>query len=342
MAAQITMNTPMRYARMLGVGAYRPDRVIPNSEIVDAIDSSDEWIQSRSGVKQRYRARPDESVVDMSEVASRDALAMAGLDASQIDAVIVATVTHMYQTPGAAPLLAARLGLTCAAFDVSAACAGYAYAVSVANDMVRAGTADHVLVVGMEKLLDITDLTDRGSAFIFGDGGGAAIIGPSDVPGIGPTVWGADGTLAGLIHQTRTWLELRGETHEDAVADTIATEWPTIRQQGPSVFKWVISNVPEIARRAVEAAGLSLEDVDVFIPHQANMRITDQVVKMLGLREDVVVARDIAETGNTSAASIPLATERLLREGQARSGQVALQIGFGAGMAFAAQVVVLP
>ncbi|WP_068396459.1 beta-ketoacyl-ACP synthase III [Kribbia dieselivorans] len=333
MAAQITMNTPMRYARMLGVGAYRPDRVIPNSEIVDAIDSSDEWIQSRSGVKQRYRARPDESVVDMSEVASRDALAMAGLDASQIDAVIVATVTHMYQTPGAAPLLAARLGLTCAAFDVSAACAGYAYAVSVANDMVRAGTADHVLVVGMEKLLDITDLTDRGSAFIFGDGGGAAIIGPSDVPGIGPTVWGSDGTKSELITQAPSWTDF-GANRD--------LPWPTLRMEGPAVFRWAVYEMAKVCQQALDATGITADELDVFIPHQANIRIIDSMVKQLKLPESVYVARDIVETANTSAGSIPLATERLLRERPDLHGTLALQMGFGAGLVYAAQVVVLP
>ena len=339
----ITPIQPVAGTRILGVGGFRGERVVTNDEIVGPIDSSDEWIQQRTGIRTRRRANPETSILDMAVAAANDSLEAAGITADQIDVVLLGTVTYFEQTPALAARVAAEIGATpAAAFDISAACAGYCYGLGQADALVRSGQARHVLVVGVERMSDYIDPTDRSISFLLGDGAGAAVVGPSDTPGIGPTVWGADGNLAGLIHQTRTWLELRSGAGEASVAGTIETEWPTIRQQGPSVFKWVISNVPDIARRAVEAAGLQLSDIDVFIPHQANMRITDQVVKMLGLREDVVVARDIAETGNTSAASIPLATERLLREGLARSGQVALQIGFGAGMAFAAQVVVLP
>ncbi|WP_454301697.1 beta-ketoacyl-ACP synthase III [Salana multivorans] len=339
----ITPIQPVAGTRILGVGGFRGERVVTNDEIVGPIDSSDEWIQQRTGIRTRRRANPETSILDMAVAAANDSLEAAGITADQIDVVLLGTVTYFEQTPALAARVAAEIGATpAAAFDISAACAGYCYGIGQADALVRSGQARHVLVVGVERMSDYIDPTDRSISFLLGDGAGAAVVGPSDTPGIGPTVWGADGNLAGLIHQTRTWLELRSDAGEASVAGTIETEWPTIRQQGPSVFKWVISNVPDIARRAVEAAGLQLSDIDVFIPHQANMRITDQVVKMLGLREDVVVARDIAETGNTSAASIPLATERLLREGLARSGQVALQIGFGAGMAFAAQVVVLP
>ena len=339
----LTAIQPVAGTRILGVGGFRGERVVTNDEIVGPIDSSDEWIQQRTGIRTRRRANPETSILDMAVAAANDSLEAAGITADQIDVVLLGTVTYFEQTPALAARVAAEIGATpAAAFDISAACAGYCYGIGQADALVRSGQARHVLVVGVERMSDYIDPTDRSISFLLGDGAGAAVVGPSDTPGIGPTVWGADGNLAGLIHQTRTWLELRSDAGEASVAGTIETEWPTIRQQGPSVFKWVISNVPDIARRAVEAAGLQLSDIDVFIPHQANMRITDQVVKMLGLREDVVVARDIAETGNTSAASIPLATERLLREGLARSGQVALQIGFGAGMAFAAQVVVLP
>jgi len=178
---------------------------------------------------------------------------------------------------------------------------------------------------------DFIDPTDRSISFLLGDGAGAAVVGPSDVPGIGPTGWGSDGSQAGLIGQTESWQE----AHRSG-------GWPTLRQEGASVFKWAVWQMAPVARRAIEAAGLTPDDIDVFVPHQANMRIIDQLVKVLKLPEHVVVARDIAETGNTSAASIPLATERLIREGRAHSGQVALQIGFGAGLAYAAQVVLLP
>jgi 3-oxoacyl-[acyl-carrier-protein] synthase-3 len=320
-------------SRILGVGGYRPERVVPNSEIVEAIQSSDAWIQERSGIVERRFARPDETVVDMSYVAAKDAIAMAGLDQSEIDAIIMATVTHPYQTPAAAPLLADRLDLRCAAFDISAACAGYCHAVSLASDMVRGGSATNVLVVGVEKLTDFTDFTDRSTAFIFGDGAGAAVIGRSDHTGIGPTVWGSEGDSWSTIQQRESWVELRGR---EGVA------WPAIKMEGHKVFRWAVWGMAPVAQRAMEAAGVKPSDLDAFIPHQANMRIIDAMLKQLKLPKDIVVARDIATTANTSAASIPLATERLLREGLVPHGGLALQIGFGAGLVYAAQVVELP
>jgi 3-oxoacyl-[acyl-carrier-protein] synthase-3 len=188
-------------------------------------------------------------------------------------------------------------------------------------------------VIGAEKLSEIIDPTDRSISFLLGDGAGAAIVGPSDTPGIGPTVWGSDGSKATAIRQTHSWTELR----EDP-----SLGWPTLRQDGPTVFKWASFQMAPIAEKAMAEAGVTAQDIQAFIPHQANMRIIDQVKKQLGLPDTVVIARDIAETGNTSAASIPLAAERLLSEGQAKSGDLALQIGFGAGLVYAAQVVVLP
>jgi 3-oxoacyl-[acyl-carrier-protein] synthase-3 len=329
----IIQSTGARHARIMGVGGYRPERVVPNSEIVDLIDSSDEWIRERSGIISRRFAAKDESVVDMSEAATRDALAAAGLEAAQVDAVIVATVTHPYQTPAAAPILADRLGIRGAAFDISAACAGYCHGISLASDMVRGGSAQHVLVVGVEKLSDFTDPTDRGTAFIFGDGAGAAIVGPSDTPAIGPTVWGSDGSQWRTISQRDSWVELK---------DAGGLGSPAIGMAGQSVFRWAVWGMAPVAQKALDAAGVRAEDLDAFIPHQANMRIIDAMIKQLKLPEDIPVARDIAETANTSAASIPLATERMLREGEVPHGGLALQIGFGAGLVYAAQVVVLP
>lgn len=328
----ITVAEGATYSRIMGVGGYRPERIVMNSEIVEAIDSSDEWIQERSGIKSRRFAAKDETVVDMSLAASHEALAAAGLEAADIDAVIVATVTHPYQTPAAAPIVADRLGIRGAAFDISAACAGYCHAVSLASDMVRGGSARHVLVVGVEKLSDFTDMTDRGSAFIFGDGAGAAIVGPSDTPAIGPTIWGSDGSQWQTISQRDSWVEVRDGD----------LAWPAIGMAGQSVFRWAVWGMAPVAQKALDAAGVRAEDLDAFIPHQANMRIIDAMIKQLKLPSDIPVARDIAETANTSAASIPLATERMLREGEVPHGGLALQIGFGAGLVYAAQVVVLP
>jgi 3-oxoacyl-[acyl-carrier-protein] synthase-3 len=329
----IIPSTGANHARIMGVGGYRPTRVVPNSEIVEAINSSDEWIRERSGIVSRRFAAKDESVVDMSEAATRDALDAAGLEAAQVDAVIVATVTHPYQTPAAAPVLADRLGIRGAAFDISAACAGYCHGISLASDMVRGGSAQHVLVVGVEKLSDFTDPTDRGTAFIFGDGAGAAIVGPSDTPAIGPTVWGSDGSQWQTISQRDSWVELK---------EAGGLGSPAIGMAGQSVFRWAVWGMAPVAQKALDAAGVRAEDLDAFIPHQANMRIIDAMIKQLKLPDDIPVARDIAETANTSAASIPLATERMLREGEVPHGGLALQIGFGAGLVYAAQVIVLP
>ncbi|HEX8972326.1 beta-ketoacyl-ACP synthase III [Oryzihumus sp.] len=330
-----TLNPPAgaKHARIWGVGGYRPERVVTNEEVCTWIDSSDEWIRERSGIVTRRWAAPDESVVDMAEHAARKALAAAGINPSQVGAVILATVTHPYQTPAAAPILADRLGATpAAAFDISAACAGYCHGISLANDMVRGGSAEYVLVVGVEKLSDFTDRHDRGTAFIFGDGAGAAVVGPSDFPGIGPTVWGSDGAQWETISQRDPWTRVRD--HD--------VDWPAIGMAGQSVFRWAVWSMAPVAQAALDKAGVSADDLDAFIPHQANMRIIDAMIKQLKLPAHIPVARDIAETGNTSAASIPLATERMLEQGEAPHGGLALQIGFGAGLVYAAQVVVLP
>ena len=346
----LAQQTPVTSSRILAVGGCRGETLVPNDEIVGPINSSDEWIQQRTGIVTRARAAEGVTVLDLAAGAAQDALAKAGLTGADLDLVLVSTVTHFEQTPSLAVLLADRIGATPApAYDISAACAGYCYGIAQADALVRAGTARHVLVVGVEKMSDFIDPTDRTISFLLGDGAGAAIVGPSHTPGIGPTVWGSDGGLASAIYQTHSWLDYRKaelgepvpETPQSAEEVSRMTS-PTLRQQGPTVFKWAISSIPNIARRAVEVAGLTLDDIDVFIPHQANMRITDQLIKLLKLPDGVVVGRDIADTGNTSAASIPLATERLLREGQAKSGDIALQIGFGAGLVYAGQVVVLP
>ncbi|MDQ3627302.1 MAG: ketoacyl-ACP synthase III [Actinomycetota bacterium] len=321
-------------ARILGVGAYRPIRSVPNSEIVDRIDSSDDWIKTRSGITSRRIAGPEETVISMSVAAAGDALEHAGVGADQVDAVVVATVSHLMQTPAAAAMISHQLGATpAAAFDVSAACAGFCYGIALAADMVKGGSARHVLVIGVEKLSDITNPVDRGTAFIFADGAGAAVVGPSEEPGISPVVWGADGEQYDLIRQTVAW---------DDVFATPDKQWPALQMQGSAVFRWASFAMAKVAQQALDAADLSVDDLDAFIPHQANMRITDAMARTLKLPERVVIARDIAEQGNTSAASVPLAMHRLIDEGQVKPGDKALLIAFGAGLAYAAQVVTIP
>jgi 3-oxoacyl-[acyl-carrier-protein] synthase-3 len=325
---------PHTQSRILGIGAYRPRRVVPNSELVEAIDSSDEWIQQRSGIKTRRFAEPDESVQMMSVSASRQALERSGIDAAQIDCVIVATVSHMLQTPAVATAIAYELGTEkSAAFDISAACAGFCHGIALGSDMIRSGTAKHVLVIGVERLSDITSLKDRGTAFLFADGAGAAVLGPSDEPGIGPVVWGSDGEQFELIRQKEDWRD---------VLELERPEMPHLIMQGNPVFRWASFEMAKIAQATLDRTGITVEDLDLFVPHQANMRIIDAMARSMKLPERVRIARDIADQGNTSAASIPLALDRMMQEGEARSGDTALLIAFGAGLAYAAQVVKVP
>ena len=326
------------HARILGLGAYRPSRVVPNSEVVDAIDSSDEWIQQRSGIKQRRFATAEETIQLMSVAASRQAIERAGIEPTQIDCVVVATVSHLLQTPAIAPAIAHELGTDhAAAFDISAACAGFCHAVALGADMVRGGSARHVLVIGVERLSDITDMKDRGTAFIFADGAGAAVIGPSETPGIGPVVWGSDGDQYDLIRQREDWRDVVGSDQQPG-----SGVMPHLTMQGNPVFRWASFTMAKVAQQALEAAGVTADDLDVFVPHQANMRIIDAMARSMKLPAHVRIARDIAEQGNTSAASVPLALDRMMVEGEARSGDTALLIAFGAGLAYAAQVVTVP
>jgi 3-oxoacyl-[acyl-carrier-protein] synthase-3 len=307
---------------------------VPNSEIVEAIDSSDEWIQQRSGIKSRRFAAPDETVQMMSVSAAGRAMERAMVSPEQIDVVIVATVSHLLQTPAVATAIAHELGMNRpAAFDISAACAGFCHGLALSNDMVRAGTAKHALVIGVERLSDITDPTDRGTAFIFADGAGAAVVGPSEHQGIGPVVWGSDGEHFNLIRQREDW--------RDAVL-TDSPTWPHLTMQGNPVFRWASFEMAKVAQAALDAAGITVEDLDLFVPHQANNRITDAMARSMKLPDRVRIARDIVDQGNTSAASVPLALDGMIESGQAKGGDTALLIAFGAGLAYAGQVVTVP
>ncbi|WP_129839806.1 ketoacyl-ACP synthase III [Streptomyces sp. RFCAC02] len=344
MTAKLRPSRGAPYARILGVGGYRPVRVVPNEEILKHIDSSDEWIRSRSGIVTRHWAGEGETVVEMAVAASGKAIAAAGIAAEQIDAVVVSTVSHFMQTPSAATEIAHRIGAgKPAAFDISAACAGFGYGLTVGKGLITDGTAGHVLVIGVERLSDLTDPEDRSTAFLFGDGAGAVVLGPSDEPSMGPSVWGSEGDKANVIEQTVPWDRFRiGDLSDLPVDSAGQVKFPALRQEGQTVFRWAVFEMAKVAQQALDAAGITADDLDVFIPHQANMRIIDSMVKTLKLPEHVAVARDIETTGNTSAASIPLAMERMLATGQAKSGDTALVIGFGAGLVYAATVVTLP
>ena len=323
----------VEFTRIYALGASRGHQTVTNDDVAGPIDSSDEWIRQRTGIVTRVRADKEQSLLDMAVEASNEAIKKSGISPSDIGTVILATITFPYQTPSGASLLAEKVGAHgAAAYDISAACAGYCYGIAQADALVRAGTSKYVLVVGGEKLSDFIEPTDRSISFLLGDGAGAAIVGPSDHPGISRSVWGSDGANWDKVGMTSSILDFR-----DGKA-----EWPTLVQEGQSVFRWAVWEMAKVAKQALAESGLEAGDLSALVTHQANMRIIDELAKQLELPDSVVVAKDIVDTGNTSAASIPLAMHRLLAEGKVKSGGYALEIGFGAGLAFAAQVVELP
>ncbi|MFD9397059.1 beta-ketoacyl-ACP synthase III [Streptomyces sp. NPDC060000] len=324
---------PGRGARILGIGAYRPRRIVGNEELEARTGRPDEWIRRRTGIVERRYAEPDETVPDMAVEAGRKALAEAGIAPDHVDMVLLGSMSHLRQSPGGAPEVAHRLGTGSAALDLNVACAGFCYALGVADGLVRSGTADHVLVIGSDKMSDIVDPHDASAAFLFADGAGAALVGPGDEQDIGPVVWGSDGGQRDLIAHSATWLEHR---------DDPELPWPTMRMAGTEVFRWAVGEIPTVAERALTAAGVTTGDLAAFVPHQANLRITDALVSRLALPPHVAVARDITHTGNTSAASVPLALDRLRETGAVPRGGLALLTGFGAGLSWAAQVIRLP
>lgn len=330
---QLNQTAPVPYSRIYALGAARGELAVSNDEIAGPIDSSDEWIRQRTGIITRRRAGSGTSLIDMSVAAAKEAIEKSKVNPTEIDAVILATISFPYQTPSGATLLAEKVGaIGAAAYDISAACAGYCYGIAQADSLIRSGTARYVLVVGAEKLSDFIDPTDRSISFLLADGAGAAIVGPSDHPGISKTVWGSDGSNWDKVGMTGSLVDFRDGK----------IEWPTLVQEGQSVYRWAVWEMVKVAKQALEESGLEAGDLAALVTHQANLRIIDEFAKQLGLPESVVVAKDIVDTGNTSAASIPLAMHRLLAEGQVKSGGYALEIGFGAGLAYAAQVVELP
>ncbi|MEU2348812.1 beta-ketoacyl-ACP synthase III [Modestobacter sp. NPDC049651] len=310
-------------ARILGIGAYRPRRRVTNDELATMMDTNDEWIQTRVGIAERRWAAEDETLVEMAVAAGGKALAASGLDPDQVDLVVLATASLQQPIPGIGPQVAHRLGIPRpGAFDLNAGCAGFCYALGLANDAIRSGDARNVLVVGVERLTDVTDMSDRSTAVIFADGAGAVVVGASDEPGIGPVAWGSDGDQHSAIE--------------------IAAGTSTMAMAGQAVYRWATTKLTATLEEAMDKAGVTAQDIDVFAPHQANLRIVELMQKKLGFPESTVIARDIVQSGNTSAASIPLALSALLESGEAKTGDLALVLGYGAGLTFAGQVLRLP
>jgi 3-oxoacyl-[acyl-carrier-protein] synthase III len=316
-------------ARLLGLGSTQPENVVTNDDLAQRMETNDQWIRERVGIQSRRIAEEGTLLVDMAAEAGSRAVKDAGLAPTEIDTVIVATCTMPTSIPNAAAQTAERIGIPApGAFDLNTACAGFSYGIGTAADLVRGGSSRHVLVIGAEKLSDWIDWTDRSTAIIFADGAGAAVVGPAvdeASVGIGPLTWGSAGDMSQTIH--------------------INPETNALFQEGQAVFRWATTKIAPVALKAVELAGLTPADIDVLVPHQANLRIIEALAKKLrarGARDELLVADDIVHSGNTSSASIPLAMDHMRADGRLRSGDVALLAGFGAGLSFAAQIVICP
>ncbi|MFI6348037.1 beta-ketoacyl-ACP synthase 3 [Streptomyces sp. NPDC050560] len=323
-----------RHSRVLGVGSYRPRREVDNAEVCTWIDSTEEWIESRTGIRHRRIAAPDETLRAMAVAAARAALDHAGLAPGAVDCVVVSTMTNFAHTPPLSAEVAHDLGATGAGgLDLSAGCSGFCHALALADETVSSGASGHVLVIAVERMTDVVDMADRRLAFLFGDGAGAVLVGPSDRPGIGPVVRGSDGSGLEALRMSSTW---------DRYAADPAVRRPVLEMDGRRVFRWAVETVVPAARLALERAGLKAADLAAFVPHQANVRMVEVLADRLGLPGHVVVARDGAESGNTSSASVPLALDRLVRSGALPGGGPALVMGFGSGLSYAGQTVLLP
>jgi len=313
------------YARIIGVGGYRPTRVVPNEVILETIDSSDEWIRSRSGIATRHWASDEETVAMMSVEASGKAIADAGIAPEQIGGVIVSTVSHFKQTPAVATDIAHRIGAgKPAAFDISAGCAGFGYGLTLAKGMIVEGSAEYVLVIGVERLSDLTDLSDRATAFLFGDGAGAVVLrrGEQDEPGavLGVSI-GSDGSQEDLI--------------------TVVDRQSHFSMQGQAVYRQAVVSMADSASRAMADVGWTVDDVDWFVGHQANQRILDAVANRVGIGPDRAIS-NVAHVGNTAAASIPLALSEAASAGRLRAGDRVVLSAFGGGATWGAATLTWP
>ncbi|PJI95071.1 beta-ketoacyl-ACP synthase III [Luteimicrobium subarcticum] len=326
-------------SRILGLGHHQPEKVVTNDDIARLVETNDEWIQSRTGIVTRRVADDDTTVADMATAAARHALEDAGITIADVDLVVVATATARDISPNTAGRVAHALRTGRAVgserpadedlrgivgpgvIDVNTACSGFAYAVGVADQAIRTGTARTALVVGAEKLTAVTDWTDRATCILTADGAGAVVLGASDEPQVSPVVWGS----------------------EPEITESVRIEQPsgTFNQDGRAVFRWAITQAADRARAIVEKSGLTLDDIEVLVAHQANLRIIEPLAKALGLESKVVVT-DVTESGNTSAASIPLGLSKWWHAGQIPAGVPALLFGFGGGFTWAGQVVITP
>ncbi|MEV7199529.1 beta-ketoacyl-ACP synthase III [Streptomyces griseoluteus] len=315
----------MHGSRIAAIGHYQPAKVLTNEDLARMVDTSDEWITSRVGIRTRHIAGPDEPVDELAAHAAAKALAAAGLAPGDIDLVLVATSTAIDRSPNTAARVAARLGIPePAAMDVNVVCAGFTHALATADHTVRAGAARRALVIGADKMSEVTDWTDRSTCVLVGDGAGAAVVeacAPGEQAGIGPVLWGSVPEMGNAVR--------------------IEGTPPRFAQEGQSVYRWATTQLPPIARRACEKAGVEPADLAAVVLHQANLRIIEPLAQKIGA-VNAVVARDVTESGNTSAASIPLALSKLIEQGSVRSGDPVLLFGFGGNLSYAGQVIRCP
>ncbi|MGA5504920.1 beta-ketoacyl-ACP synthase III [Streptomyces umbrinus] len=312
----------MNGSRIAAVGHYQPARILTNEDLAELVDTSDEWITSRVGIRTRHIAGPDEPVDELAAHAAAKALAAAGLAPDDIDFVLVATSTAVDKSPNMAARVAARLGIPSpAAMDVNVVCAGFTHALATADHAVRAGAATRVLVIGADKMSDVADWTDRTTCVLVGDGAGAAVVEAAEDAGIGPVLWGS---VPEMGHAVR----IEGTPSRFA-------------QEGQSVYRWATTKLPSLARAACERAGLTPEELAAVVLHQANLRIIEPLAAKIGA-VNAVVARDVTESGNTSAASIPIALSKLVERGEISTGDPVLLFGFGGNLSYAGQVIRCP
>ncbi|MFD0271050.1 beta-ketoacyl-ACP synthase III [Streptomyces sp. NPDC127106] len=313
----------MTGSRVVALGHYQPARVLTNEDLAARVDTSDEWIRSRVGIRTRHIAGPDEPVDELAYHAAGKALAGAGLVPDDIDLVLVATSTAIDRSPNMAARVAAKLGMGSgpAVMDLNVVCSGFTHALATADHAIRAGSARRALVIGADKMTEITDWTDRTTCVLTGDGAGAAVVEACEEPGIGPVLWGS---VPEMGHAVR-----------------IEGTPPVFAQEGQSVYRWTTSRLPALARQVCEKAGLAPEDLAGVVLHQANLRIIEPLAQRLGA-VNAVVARDVVDSGNTSAASIPMALSKLVERGEIPTGAPVLLFGFGGNLSYAGQVIRCP
>ena len=317
----------MIYSRIIGSGSYLPHNVVTNDDLARRMNTSDEWIRTRTGIRQRHIAEAGESSSSLALEASKAAIASAGIAAQDIDLIIVATSTPDYIFPSTACLLQAKLGVKgCPAFDMQAVCTGFVYALATADLFIRSGQHRCALIVGAEVFSRILDWNDRGTCVLFGDGAGAVVLKADDAPGIMASALHADGNYAGI-------LSVPGNVHGGQV-----TGDPFLRMDGPAVFKFAVRVLDEVARETLAKCSQQVADIDWLIPHQANLRILESTAKRLHLpTEKLIVTVDLH--GNTSAASVPLALDLAIRDGRIRAGHKVMLQGVGGGFTWGAVMV---